>query len=161
MSIMKTKEAKRSQAALEFLMTYGWAILVFLVAIGALAYFGVLSPDNFLPHRCTLPAGIACIDFEATNFLGPGFGEVYVTIKNGLGYDISTVNIYASGCAGTTTTQLLKNGATITLTASECSGLNAGKRYSGDINITYTNADSGLQHKAQGRIIVKPHDQVV
>jgi len=30
---------KKSQAAMEFLMTYGWAILVVLVAIGALAYF--------------------------------------------------------------------------------------------------------------------------
>ena len=44
---------KKGQAAMEFLMTYGWAILVVLVAIGALAYFGVLSPDRFLPERCT------------------------------------------------------------------------------------------------------------
>lgn len=29
-------------------MTYGWAILVVLAAIAALAYFGVLSPDKFL-----------------------------------------------------------------------------------------------------------------
>ena len=36
---------KKSQAALEFIMTYGWAILVVLVAIGALAYFGILY-DN-------------------------------------------------------------------------------------------------------------------
>ena len=33
----------KSQAAMEFLMTYSWAILVVLVAIGALAYFGVLG----------------------------------------------------------------------------------------------------------------------
>jgi len=42
---------KKSQAAMEFLMTYGWAILVVLVAIAALAYFGVLSPEKFLPDR--------------------------------------------------------------------------------------------------------------
>jgi uncharacterized protein (UPF0333 family) len=30
---------QRGQAAMEFLMTYGWAILVVLIAIGALAYF--------------------------------------------------------------------------------------------------------------------------
>jgi len=40
---------KKVQAALEFLMTYGWAVLVILIAAGALAYFGVLSPDKFLP----------------------------------------------------------------------------------------------------------------
>ena len=44
---------------MEFLMTYGWAILVVLAAIGALAYFGVLSPDRFLPEKCTLPSGVA------------------------------------------------------------------------------------------------------
>mgnify|MGYP001619472072 FL=1 len=45
----KKKMDKKSQAALEFLMTYGWAILVVLVAIAALAYFGVLSPCKFVP----------------------------------------------------------------------------------------------------------------
>ena len=34
---------KKSQAAMEFLMTYGWAIVIVLVAIGALAYFGTFN----------------------------------------------------------------------------------------------------------------------
>jgi hypothetical protein len=37
-------------AAMDFLLTYGWAILVILVAIGALYYFGVLNPDRFVPE---------------------------------------------------------------------------------------------------------------
>src|SRR3989339_453464 len=65
---------RKSQAALEFLMTYGWAILVVLVAIGALAYFGVLSPDKFLPAKCQLPAGIACTDFKIDNGGALGVG---------------------------------------------------------------------------------------
>lgn len=36
-----TEEKKSS--AIEWLMTYGWAILVVLVAIGMLAYFGVFN----------------------------------------------------------------------------------------------------------------------
>ena len=36
---------RKSQVALEFIMTYGWAVLVVLVAVGALAYFGVLMPN--------------------------------------------------------------------------------------------------------------------
>lgn len=46
---------RKGQAAMEFLMTYGWAILVVLAAIGALAYFGVLSPPgiyNEEKHTC-------------------------------------------------------------------------------------------------------------
>ena len=41
----------------EFLTTYGWAFLVILVMIGALAYFGVLNPENFMEeetHSITL-----------------------------------------------------------------------------------------------------------
>lgn len=36
---------------MEFLMTYGWAILVVLIAILMLAYFGVLSP-NLRINKC-------------------------------------------------------------------------------------------------------------
>ena len=56
---------KRAQAAMEFLATYGWAILVVLVVIAALAYFGVLSPSKFLPEKCTFQPGILCKDFSA------------------------------------------------------------------------------------------------
>ena len=42
MKLIITK-SKKSQATMEFLMTYGWAILIVLTAIAALVYFGVLS----------------------------------------------------------------------------------------------------------------------
>ena len=40
-------KSKKSQVAMEFLMTYGWAILVAIIAIGVLAYFGVFSPSTY------------------------------------------------------------------------------------------------------------------
>src|SRR3990167_3612887 len=51
---------KKSQAVLEFIITYGWAFLVVLVAVGALAYFGVIGTSNwknartceFEPDKC-------------------------------------------------------------------------------------------------------------
>ncbi|MFH1636826.1 MAG: hypothetical protein ABIB71_00195, partial [Candidatus Woesearchaeota archaeon] len=57
---------KKGQAAMEFLMTYGWAILVVLIAIGALAYFGVLNPSRFLPKSCTISPGFSCEEFKVT-----------------------------------------------------------------------------------------------
>lgn len=44
---------KKGQGAMEFLMTYGWAILVVLIAIGCLWYFGVLNPDSFKLCSCS------------------------------------------------------------------------------------------------------------
>src|SRR3989338_6220967 len=79
------KMMKRAQAATEFIMTYGWAILVVLAAIGALAYFGVLSPDKFLPERCTFPAGIDCIDKAV---ITASTGDVQIALKNNIGHQI-------------------------------------------------------------------------
>src|SRR3989338_9140148 len=87
---------RKSQAALEFLMTYGWAILVVLVAIGALAYFGVLSPDKFLPSKCTFPAGLACLDHKATAT------SLQIIAKNSLGYDITVTDVKAQQCTALT-----------------------------------------------------------
>ena len=148
------KFSRKSQAALEFLMTYGWAIMVVLVAIGSLAYFGVLSPDKFLPNKCSLPSGIACIDFEVRDIIGPGSGEVYVVIRNGIGYDISTVSIAASDCTAGTSVNLIRNGQRAYITANACT-LASDKKYSGDINITYTNADTGLVHKISGKLTTR------
>jgi len=55
---------RKSQAALEFLTTYGWAFLVILIMISALAYFGILSPSKLLPDRCNFGSEISCVDFK-------------------------------------------------------------------------------------------------
>ena len=142
--------SKKSQAALEFLMTYGWAVLVVLVVIGVLAYFGVLSPDRFLPSKCTLPSGIACLDHVASSTdLAIG-----VTLKNSLGYELSSVTVRASGCTTADNQGTMRNGDQRTFTPSGCT-LTSGQRYSGQLNVTYTNADTGISHTAQGTIIAK------
>ena len=87
--IMKQMKFKKGQAAMEFLMTYGWAILVVLAAIGALAYFGVLSPDRFLPKKCTMESGFGCVDFSITDGNSDGNGVLVVYLTNGLGYDLT------------------------------------------------------------------------
>ncbi len=57
-------DEKKSQAALEFLTTYGWAIVLLFVVVVALTHFGVLDFDKLAPRRCVLEAGIGCMDFQ-------------------------------------------------------------------------------------------------
>ncbi len=141
---------RKAQAAMEFLMTYGWAILVVLVAVGALAYFGVLSPDNFLPNRCTLPAGIGCVDHKAVS----ADSTVSVVLRNGLGYDMSGITVVAEGCTGDDSDPAtIANGATGTYALTTCTF--SGSKYSGDLNVSYTLSDTGLSHKAVGSIVAK------
>ena len=152
---------KKGQAALEFLMTYGWAILVVLAAIGALAYFGVLSPDRFLPEKCTLPSGIACLDFNwhATD----GFT---IVIQNAQGFDMATTSITLNGtdCSGTFAVvaggpgdddAALVDGEkeNYRLTNAGCIGLSG--KYKGELSVSYTNQQTGLTHTKSGELIAK------
>jgi len=59
-----TPNTKKGQAAMEFLMTYGWAMLILLVMIGALAYFGVLNPSKYTSDRCIVTTGFECKDYQ-------------------------------------------------------------------------------------------------
>jgi len=154
------KKFKKSQAAMEFLMTYGWAILVVLVAIGALAYFGVLSPDKFLPAKCQLPSGIACTDFKVAAGATPTTGTVDIVLRNGLGFDMGSdlnddFRVAVSGCTGdyivSTDTVELSNGKQKTFEITACS-ISAGTKFSGELNVSYVNKDTGLSHKVQGTI---------
>ena len=137
------ERSRSGQAALEFIMTYGWAILVVLVAVGALAYFGVLSPDKFLPSKCTLQSGIACIDHKATAT------SLTMVVQNSLGRDITVNSVNAASCTALGSQGTLSNGGQATYTL-VC--VNSGSKYNGQANITYTVIDTSIQHTNQGQI---------
>ena len=151
---------KKAQAAMEFLMTYGWAILVVLVAIGALAYFGVLSPDKFLPEKCIGSSGFDCMDKASIN---ADANTVDFVIKNNLGHRIEVTNLEeATDCAGTpilnytnstgeytlpTDVVRVNSGDTLIFTLGCPGGIDDG-RFSSRITIPYTNKETSLSHKA-------------
>ena len=51
---------KRGQVAMEFLMTYGWAIIIILLAIATLWMLGVFSPS--VSTTCQIEAPFTCQD---------------------------------------------------------------------------------------------------
>ena len=138
---------KRGQAAMEFLMTYGWAILVVLVAIAALAYFGVLSPARFLPERCFLAPGVACLDHSIST------SGLSLVLRNSLGSDISGVTVAA--CGGTSASTALANGAQATVSITCSPALSSGSQFKGTLNLTYTNVDTGLTHSVNGDLAAR------
>ncbi|MBI4144801.1 hypothetical protein HY493_01185 [Candidatus Woesearchaeota archaeon] len=143
---------KKGQAAMEFLMTYGWAILVVLAAIAALAYFGVLSPDRFLPEKCTLPSGLACLDSTLTT------SGATIVVQNSLGFGMSNVTLSLSDTAATcvassAVTATINNGEQATFTIACTPTLNA--KYKGTLSASYINSDTGLAHTLSGELIKK------
>lgn len=145
---------KQGQAAMEFLMTYGWAILVVLAAIAALAYFGVLSPDRFVPDKCTIQGGgLSCDEFNAVGT------DISVVISNNGGKSLTGVTVTylpRSGCGAAPiapAAQDLGDGATATFVIT-CPATIPGKTR-GDLEITFTPTDGTLLQKATGNLAVK------
>ena len=163
---------KKSQAALEFIMTYGWAILVVLVAVGALAYFGVLNPDRFLPSKCTMQAGLACLDHRIGNTAAGGTGRIILRFTNSLGYDIDKLNVAVGECGDTIKTNAIggvndlttfPNGASRTFTIdcdNDGAGANplvqlSGSKFNEQLNISYLTIETGIRHNNVGQITAK------
>jgi hypothetical protein len=46
------KKAARGQAALEFLMTYGWVLVIIVIAGAALYSMGILNPSTYMKKGC-------------------------------------------------------------------------------------------------------------
>ncbi len=154
---------KKAQAAMEFLMTYGWAILVVLVAIGALAYFGVLSPDQFLPERCQGTSGLDCLDKAS---ISSDANTVSFAMKNNVGFrinithapsadeDCATISSATASVEGATPVAIGSGGVNATLANGEqavititCSGIDSG-RFKSKVDVPYVNLDTGLAHEA-------------
>ncbi len=80
----------KSQAAMEYLMTYGWAILIIAVVLGALFSLGVFNSNNFAP-KATPGSCYVVRPYGAGSNFGINLGGIcnelpqYVASFNGAG----------------------------------------------------------------------------
>lgn len=149
---------KKGQAAMEFLMTYGWAILVVIAAIAALAYFGVLDPARLLPERCQSSAGMDCVDKANLNS-----STLEVALRNNIGYKIHVTTALATGgyttCTawaynGTDYSNLsvaqvdIANNGVLRIKLDGCaSAPTQGDKYQGTLTVNYRHNETGLEHQ--------------
>lgn len=170
---------RKAQGALEFLMTYGWAFLVILIMIGALAYFGVLSPTKFLPERCTFGSQFLCKDYLINYDSTTSTAGVTVKLQNNLGQAIyvnntmtnvtssegfggCTITVYDStgatdiGADGTTPAAV-PDGGYFVVSGTGCSslgGMTSGSKYKISVDVVYYAATSSgaFSHTVQGEV---------
>ena len=130
---------KKSQAAMEFLMTYGWAILIIAIALSALFYFGVFDFTALFPGTCTIPSGISCEQHSIKQ------DRVFLVLRNDQAFDMKDITIEIEGC-GTYTpgTDLLSMKSELyNITCDD--SLKQGSRFRGTISIQYEMGDPGLE----------------
>ncbi len=168
-------KARKGQAAMEFLMTYGWAILVVLAAVGALAFFGVFDLDRYLPDTCEIGSGIDCTEKAVFHVTLAGAGNnIMFTATNSLGFDVEDLSIIqpADGdCAAVAiaSATLVTGGASVVSSCGAANGciwpngepvivtldqdiLNEGK-IECEFTLVYNSAESGIAHQSAARLI--------
>jgi hypothetical protein len=133
MSIRMLKGTKRAQSAMEYLMTYGWAILIIAVVLGALFSLGVFSGSSLIGNACIAGPGFLCqsmivshttgqLSVQIGQSTGSSWGSSLIVFAvqgsalgtNGFPIVYSTGNYYASGAlvSGQTATATFSNAMT-------------------------------------------------
>ncbi len=145
---------KKAQAAMEFIMSYGWAILVVAAAFAALSYFGVWNQSKFVPEICELKRGFGCEDLSSTA-LG-----VSLYVRNGAGFDAHNVTLRAvRGCNDTAAgPQILVDNQAAKYTLN-CEVKDM--KIDVELILEYTRDDSSLLHTSTGSLITKVPNPLV
>ncbi|MFH1286013.1 MAG: hypothetical protein ABIH99_05525, partial [Candidatus Micrarchaeota archaeon] len=91
---MNRERSRKAQAAMEYLVTYGWAILIILVAMSLLYSMGIFSPSRYIPEECYFQPSFAC----KSAFLKDAGANSYdfeLVVQNEMGFEmfIESVNI--------------------------------------------------------------------
>lgn len=82
--------AMKGQAAVEYLMTYGWAILALVIVVAALLASGVLTPNYMVSEECTFGTNLQC---SAVLYNDGGPSTLAMTVFNGFPYKISITQV--------------------------------------------------------------------
>ncbi len=75
------KRRLKAQSAMEYLMTYGWAILIISVVLGALFSIGVFSGGALLGTSCIAASGFYCSGLSLSHTTG----QITVTVGQNTG----------------------------------------------------------------------------
>jgi putative component of membrane protein insertase Oxa1/YidC/SpoIIIJ protein YidD len=165
-------EKRKGQSAMEYLMTYGWAILVIIIVIAVLFYIGVLNPRNVTPSSCTFPPGLTCSSYK----LHASTAELDLRIGQATGHPIKITGIKCTQESGTPSANITSVDINIpigeqrwvvggdsgnTMVCFDASGTAAysnpqlGEFYKGKIWVFYNEADTGITRTVVGDIATK------
>ena len=130
----------KSQSALEYMMTYGWAILIIVMVAAVLYSMGIFSPSSSVSATITGFTGLGVTQAACVNSVNNQILALYVS--NTVGYTVNVTKINVTGSSnGISLSQnvssLLGAGQSgIFYVNSACN--KSSSSYSGSVTITYT-----------------------
>ncbi len=126
----------KSQSALEYMMTYGWAILIIVIVAAVLYSLGIFSPSSSISTTMTGFSGLG----SPTALCMPN-GGLRLRLGDNIGttINITSINVTANGATETVRPNktIPTQGTYIFYVPNVC-GTSAGARYSFTSTVTYT-----------------------
>ena len=128
----------KSQSALEYMMTYGWAILIIVIVAAVLYSLGIFSPSSSIGTTVTGFPG-----FQATAICVPN-GVLAIKLANGIGYTVNVTgfNVTYNGKTiqneQTGNVGLMGPDASATFFSLSACANASSSRYSSSVTVTYT-----------------------
>lgn len=130
---------KRGQSALEFVMTYGWALVVLLVAIGSLTFYFGFDSNAFASEACFLGPGLSCDDFVVYE------DSISMKVRNSLGKNLGSFAVTSTNCNVGSDPIPIENGKEETVYLYDC-GFVADDLIDESLDVAYSFSSSGIDH---------------
>ena len=131
---------QKAQSAMEYLMTYGWAILIIAIVLAALFSLGIFSSSSFTGTTCIASSGFLCSSPVWTG------GILHVTLGQSTGTSWTGVQFFfvPSGVADpTSSTQVTSNSYVIATLTPSTTDLSSGQTVSAAFSLNGTSQPSG------------------
>jgi len=149
---MKKCKSKKAQSAMEYLMTYGWAILIVIIVAAALYALGVFNPATFTGRTATGFQTIgAPIDWDLDSS-----GQLTLVLANNkmaTTLNIHSINASTGNYQGTNITEIsLAPGASGYQVIVPISGYTPAQGSTYSVKVTITYDTGGLNHTDTGTL---------
>ncbi|MFH2105775.1 MAG: hypothetical protein ABII22_00815 [Candidatus Micrarchaeota archaeon] len=146
------KNEKKGQAAIDFLMTYGWAIVLIILVAAALFALGIFDTGSFVGNKAAAFTEIQVVGFKLVED-----GTLTVKLQNQVGktINIDTINATYSNVSiesSPAVTNLGVGKSTGTLTVGDLGTFTKGTSFKVDLNIGYTDVSSGFTYSEAGTL---------
>ena len=134
------RRSGKGQSAIEYLTTYGWAILIVAVVL-VMLYVFVVSPQTAVPQNCTFNSGVGCSDFVfASNAVS---SKMVMLLSNAEPYPLQNpsiiVNVQNGGnVTGTCSPSYVLPGGAIICTVPISQSYSQGQLVSGSVYLSGT-----------------------
>ena len=139
----KIKKIK-AQGSFEFMMTYGWAILI-IIGIALYIIFSQIKPNTILPESCNLIPGLNCQDNLVTT------NNIALVLSNRMTDNLTITNFTIETCSSITNFNI-STGKRLILIFENCTDDNIGNKIYRKMSVNYKTINN-IEHQAFGSLV--------